>query len=216
MQVPKYGEIRNGGTTFFDTLTELQIDLPPAKAMKLKKDQRYPWVFWFAQSHEVAKPGDVNPHVIDVLWHQDDYQDADILVRCFAALFNMNMNFGSGVSAKFDQPEKVAEAYFKDMTTSNFVEVKNGQPPKKTKFGRGLDAYLCTWEGREKAAVENHAKFVSEGQKPKEEPPVWEMHLWAIKGKARTFVVQVQTRPGVWKARQREIDILLKLLKIPS
>ena len=214
LQEPRYGELKNDGKTFVEAQFEFQVDLPHPKALKLKKDARYPWVFSFQMSHEV-KPGSINTHVIDVLWHQDNLQDVDVVVRCNASAFSTAMNTQTAGAVKWVEPENLAKGTLKDMTEVYWVDVKNVKPVKKARFAGRLEAFSSSFDGREKGTVEDVTARKAKGEKLPD-PPVWQVTHWTIKGKKYTYQFEVKVRAAAAKDRQKDIDLLLRHLKFPA
>ena len=86
---------------------------------------------------------------------------------------------------------------------------------RKSRFIR-LKAFEFSFEGKEKKVVEDYEKKKADGAKNLRKPLVWELHWWVIKGKGYTYHVQVKSRQGLWKKHQREIQYVLRGIKIPQ
>lgn len=214
LQEPKYGELKNDGKTFVDAQYEFQVDLPHPKLLKLKKDQRYPWVFSFLLSHEV-KAGSINTHVIDVCWHQENLQDVDAILRCNASAFSTVMNTQTAGAVKWVEPENLAKGTLKDLTEVHWTDVKNVKQPKKARFAGRFEGFVYGFEGREKPVVEDVAARKAKGEKLPD-PPVWEVTGWVVKGKKFTYQFEIKVRTAAAKDRQKDVDLLLKHLKFPG
>jgi hypothetical protein len=218
MQRPKYGSVDDhprAHQRFTDSEFELTIDLPHPKLMRLKKDTRYPWVFWFEIEHPPVQPGKINTHVVDVAWHQADLQDVDVMVRINASGFGTSMNLQSGGAVKWVEPENLAEGLLADATRIHYVEVASVKKPRKARFGR-YQGFETSFEGKEAKAVENYESAVAQKTKDPKPPPVWEIHQYVTKGKKHTWTIEFKCLKGQWKERQKDIQLLLKHIVFPG
>lgn len=210
----KYGEIKNDGMRFVDATKEFTMDKPHPRALKLKKDAKHPWDYWFQVSHESKDANSVVTHIIDLVRRSSNGFEHDVLVRCFGGAHTLSMNTKTAGAVKWDSAEKVAEGLESDMIKDAWIEVTGHQPVKPAKFGGRLKSYYFTFTGKNKADVELNAKNKADGKRVLEVKP-WEIHIWTMKAKKNTFYVQVQGREGMWLKYQKEIQLILRGIKFP-
>lgn len=210
----RYGEVLNGGLRFKDGEKGLQVDLPDPRILKLKKGDRYPWLFLFPK-HE-ATGGGIITHVIKVARPSTGVgMQLDVDIDIYGGGPTVQLNGQDGNKYKWSEPESLAEGLFTDFTKYTWKDVTDVKKLRKSQWGKGYKGFEFSFKGREKSAIDNYEKHKAAGERVIE-PPVWENHVYLAKGKAMTWYVHLQAKGDFYQRYQKEIVILLRGISFPD